>query len=512
MEFKTDGQQHVRLVYIDILHRDESLNFSMKSFNRTTFTDTLKMFDNTNKYLSSLEPKVQDEIFNIFKEVKETFLEIHDSSRVHIQLTRLIAKLFKIITFDKVKDYFNKYATVRIPPDLKDSFTGEDNELTRQLTYLRKDYYDLVILSGMLKFAAPIFGEYLEIVDKEVGSKFKEYKVYTLLSKSNIIYLESFKRLQVYVDASIEKEKRKNQSSLRTGSSIFAGLGTQELPGWLISKSIIRKLMLHEELSENSAIASIYHSIEQHINSLDKSFGGTVRDKKAPFKDNEGDKTSLAENYKIKQTISDGDLSLLSAYMDELDSIILKVEPNINRELLAICNKNLGENSFIDINTHQMTLSQWVLSSAISPRGIPALNKSSLLKALAGTQAVLWQWGFKELAILMTSVPHQGEDGFGGSVARIDNKTVQLLNELYPYHQIKSKNLNSRNTNPALKAINKMSAAIIANDWYSYSPKEMEEDVGINPKNKVIYASPDVSLQLANLIIKINETDIEYRR
>lgn len=512
MEFKTDGQQHIRLVYVDVSHKGETLNFSMKSFNRTTFFNTIKILDNTNQFVSYLDMETQDKLFDIYKKAKTAFEDIKDSERLHKKLIGLVENLFLIVSFEDMRNFYSKYIRVPVYQDLKEVYGVDDNELTKELTYLKSDYYELVILSALLKLTIPIFGEYLEIVDKEVGSKFKEYKVYSLLTNSNIINLTAFKRLQTYVMASIEKEKRKNQSNLRTNSSILSGLGTQELPGWLMSKALIRKLMLHEELSDNSAIASIYHSIEQHISSLDKSFGGTVRDKKAPFKDTDGDKSSYAENYKIKQTISDGDLALLSAYMEELNSIVFKVEPNVDPYLLNICKENINRNGHMPIHQHQVTLAQWVLSSAISPKGIPALKKSAMLNAIAGTQAILWTWGFKELSLLMTCNVYYGEESFDGGLTRIDNKLLQVLNNLYPHHQIKNKNQSVRNSNPAVITINKLSSKIITSDWLSHSPAMLEQDYGIDPNNKVIYSSPDVSIYLSNLIIKLNETDLEYRR
>lgn len=506
MFFTTDKERQNRLVYIDVNQDSdrESLNFSMRNFNRTTFKDSFTLFDNVNAFLETLPVETTSELFELYAAAKDDLDQIKDHNRLHSVLSKKIKKIFELIKYEDIYKWFNLNRNINIPADLKESFDGEDNELTKQLTYLRSDYFDLVVLSTLLKFAAPIFGVYLDIVDKEVGSKFKEHRTFGLLYNSNIVKYQVFKRLEMYINASIEKEKRKNQSNLRTNSSIFGGLGTEELPIWLLAKTCVRKLMLYEETSDNSIIASVYHATEQHISGLDKSFGGSVTKKKAPFGDTEGDKTSLAENYRIKQSISDGDLAVLSIYTDRLEEMVTKVDPTINLNLLKVCMKNINKNSNMDITTHQMTLAQWVLSKAISPRGIPALKKSSILNALAGTQALLWHWGFEELAMLVTCTEYHSDEMIASGTTRVDNKTVQHFNTLYPHHQIKSKTKNTRNTNPALKAINLMTSLIVSNSWYSSAPFELDELNNVNSKNRVIYPSSDIAIQLTELIKKLN--------
>lgn len=509
MHFKVDGAQHNRIYYIDVVQGEVSINFSMKNYARTTFFNSSTFFDNINAYLQSLPPDVRAKLFSKYVAIKEAYDEINDPARLHMVVQKLVTEIYSIVTFDNLKSWYLKHGRVTIPPDLKDSFEGEDNDLTEKLTYVKSDYYDLTILSSLLKFMAPVFGEYLDSMSDEVGVRFKEHRAFSLLVKSQIFGLEAFKRLNVYIDASLEKEKRK-PSDFKSSSAVFGGLGSSELPDWLLSKAVVRRLAIHEEKSENSIIANIYHSIDQQIKSLDKTFGGSIKDKQNyDTGKGEEDKASVVENYKVKQTISDGDLSVLSIYTNQLHDMIKIVDPLIPTELVVKCDDNLSRRNYFNISEHQITLAQWVLHKSISPRGIPSLKKTAILKAIAGAQSVLWGWGFKELALLMTCEPYVGGGMTGSPSSRLGKKYIDVFEDLYPHRQVLSKNVNVRNSNPAMIAIEKLAGNLSQSDWISYSPGELEEEMGLDPKNKVHIVSAEIKHQLADLIIRLNQRNLE---
>ncbi len=508
MQFNVDNLQPTRINQIDVVRDGVVLEFSMKTYNRTTFFNVASFFDNLNLFLKSLPEEKQELLFSKYVEVKRILEEVHESSRLHSMIQGSITEIYNIITFDELKNWFLKYGQINIPADLKERFDGEDNDLTEKLTYLRSDYYDLTILSSLLKLVSPIFGEYIDCMSKDIGTKFKEHMAFSLLVKSPLFELVPFKRLEVYIDASLEKEKRKNSSNGKSSSAVFGGLGTSELPTWLLSKAVVRKLAIYEEKSGNSIIANVYHSIDQQIRSLDKTFGGTVKDKQL-FNNQKGeeDKASIVENYKVKQEISDGDLSVLSIYVDQLHSMINIVDPTIDMNLVDICDKNLKDKTNFKISKHQITLAQWVLSKAISPRGVPSLKKSSILKAIAGAQAVLWSWGFHELALLMTCEPYYGGDTSAGNTpTRLGKRYVAIFTELYPHRQILSKNAHVRGTNPATKAIDSLAGELVKSDWTSMAPRLLEVKNNISIKGSLYYISADIKTELAELLIKLAST------
>lgn len=507
MKFTPDGHQHNNLIYADISLGGETLTFSTKPFTRMSFTDSRIFFDNVNAYLEDVTPEKQLELFLLYKEAKEIINEIKDINRIRSELMEVVRKITDIVDYDDVHSWASIYGKYTVPPDLKQEVPEPSNELNRRLTYIYSDYLHLVSLVINLKFLTPIFGDYLELVNKEIDTKFKDQSAFTLLAKSELLTSTPMERLKVYVDAYILKEHSKSQPKISMTSAIFGGLGVDELPDWLLARAVVRKLGLYEERFEkNNAVAAICTHFDQIIGRMDREFGGPIVNKERTISSSSfEDKASFAENYKIKQTISDGDLAVLSIYTDDVETLVRTVDPTVDLSLLKLCSENIENKTSMNISEHQIRLTQWVLSPAISPRGIPILNKPSLLKAIVATQTILWHWGFHELAALMTSIPYL-EEGFSSpSFPRIDNPTIKRLDALYPHRQIKSQTSTVRNSNPAMLAINKMVAMISKCDWECLSPTDLDGHLGLDPKVRIIYVNSDLPQTLASLIEKMNE-------
>jgi len=494
-----------RLSHLTITDQGKSIVFSLNTFNRTTITSPETLFENLNLFFKQ-NKVLGEKVFQHYVEIKNIIDSVTSQERLHRRLQMEIKHLFDVVTFKELKSFILLKGNITMPLDLKDVFDGEKNELTEKLTYLKDDYRDLLVLGIIFKMLVPVFGEYIEVVGKEIGTRFKEHQAFSIVYRSSILSLPAFNRLKLYIDASLEKENRRNGVEVSSSSAIFGGLGSEELPDWLLSRVIVRRIALHHEIVGDSLIANIYYTVTQQLQSLFKTFNGRINEKKASNSGSEEDNISIVETYKVKQTISDGDLAVLSIYTDQIYNMVNLIDPTINKEMIDICVRNSDCMINEDLAKFQVTITQWVLSKASPARGLNNLNKNSLLSALASTQAILWHWGFHELAALLTAVPSKNTMAMGsGSVTNVTKKYVEKFEELYPYHQLLSKNSTVRNVNPALIAINLLSGEMVKTDWNLLAPNELLNDTTqfINKNNHVI--SSEIRLMLADLILKINE-------
>lgn len=497
IEYLSNGKLNV----LRVGHKEEYQIWNVEAYNRSTFQDVNKLFENINNYFSSLKKYEQDAIWDIYKKTYVAMEEISDSVRLHQHLQGLMKKLFDIVTFDSVKKWTLGYGEVVLPDDLKNDYSPEDTtQRIRNRTYLRDDYYNLAIFSIQLKTMVPMFGEYIRRVNKEVGTKFKESQSLNLLAKTELVASDPFKRLLTYIEASIEGEEVRN-------SAILSGLGTSELPYWLLSRVIIRKVAVSEVNMGENIISNIYHSVTQQITQLDKTFNGRINSKREPDRGSEEDKTSFIENYKINQELSDGDLVMLSVYADNISNMVNKIDPTVPKNFIASSTQLARAAGEIQISQHQLVLAQWILSKAIPPRGIPLLNKRSLLNAMAATQSILWNWELYELALLMFVEPVKSS-GYGANITatRLSRKYVDMFLEVYPYYQkatVRDDNL--RQTNVACKAIDTVALPLIQSEWNYWAPNELLEKLNLSSgDNKPYVVSAEIKHNLAELLIKLN--------
>jgi len=505
MQLLVDKTFNGRLTDVNISHGESSKLWNVEMFNRSKFQNLELLFANLNGYLNTLPIESQDQMWMLYTEIFQIFDTVNDTMRLHQLLQAKIAQLYLLVSFEDLKRWVRLYGTICAPDDLKIDHQAIDSKMTQRLTYLKEDYYDLVVFSILLKLMVPVFGEAIRRIGKEVRSNFKEHYVFSLLSKSQLVSLPPFFRLRDYVEATTLNEERKDPAGYRKASAVFGGLGTSELPDWLLSKVIIRRVAIHEELTGDNVIANVYHAIDQQMFSLDKTFGGRVNKKELYNGSVEEDNASVVENYKVKQEITNGDLCILSVYMDDYLTAIAHVDPTYNPELLQICYANMEQNKHLSIGKHHITLTQWVMAKAIPPRGIPSLNKQSLLKALTITQALLWHWGFVELAALMFSEVTEST-GLKSLIppSRLVKKTVDDLAVMYPHYQLSTANsANTRTMNIAVKAINLMATELTQNDWVFLSPPSLLELIGVSDVNRAYSVSAEIRQQIAELIFKI---------
>jgi len=507
MQILVDKTFNGRLTDLTVTHRNYSAIWNGEMFSRSKFQNLDTLFSNINGYLSTLPMESQDQLWVLYDDIFKMFEEITDSFRLHGQLQAKIAQIFLLVSFEDLKRWVRLHGVVCAPDDLRVDYQVLDNQMTQRLTYLRDDYYDLVIFSILLKLMVPIFGEAIRRIGKEVRNNFKEHFVFSLLSKTMLVSLPAFYRLRDYVEAKTLNEERKDPVEYRKLSAVFGGLGTSELPDWLLTKVIVRRVAIHEERTGDNIVANIYHAIEQQMFSLDKTFGGKIN-KKRLFKEQiEEDNTSIVENYKVKQEITNGDLCILSVYMEDYTTVIYHIDPSYDPELLSVCYANMQQHTGIAISKHLITITQWVMAKAISPRGIPSLNKAALLKALAVTQALLWHWGFMELAALMFSevTPSTGIKSIIPA-SRLAKRTVDQLGELYPHYQLSLANsANTRTMNVAVKSINLLANELTQNDWLLRSPPALLKLIGVRDVNRSYVVSAEVRQQMAELIFKLYE-------
>jgi hypothetical protein len=285
--------------------------------------------------------------------------------------------------------------------------------------------------------------------------------------------------------------------------------------------ALIRRLAvgnLYPEKKEDSLIANVYNYIFKNITgSLDRHFSGRVREKR-PEAPTDGDNTSVAESYKIKQPIADGQLILLNVFADRPYDVLKKIDPEVPEDKLQMCLQTLPklQDTLIEgeINKHTLPLVQWMAHKALPPDGIMNLQLDPLLKVTLVVQAVMWHWGFYDLAALLTATPVTADDDteFVGvdTRNRLAEQLKDQLIELYPHFYRTGGNnpepleKQQRKNNPAVKAIDSLVKEISHNEWIMNCHPKLIAQTSSAQGSKRLLVPVDIKNQLANLIIKLN--------
>lgn len=493
-----------------VSHGDRKITWDLRLYYRNAVLPLDRVFEHINGYWATLPNERQDAIFDCYQEARNALNEIVDQNMMHHRLTQIVKRLYTQMPFDELRHWTSTYGRIKVPPSIKDDYSqleiSERNQNSmdyQSRTYLRGDYLDLVNLSIALRPMIPIWSEYARSDQPSVGGTFREYHAMSLLNTSHILNVDPVHRLREYIETSTPDLKTLLSAAL-------GGLGSSELPDWVMSLAIMRKLVVIELSSyedSSNIISVIYHHVRNTIKTVDRRFASRIRDKSKPSGNDDDESKSILETYKIKQEISDGDLMVLSIYTEDTLRLAQRICPEVDASKVKACGDNIRRCMSHHPTHGQLVILRWVMSQIIPPRSIDNINKTSIFTAIAASQAVLWEWGFPDLALLMTSTETRDKNGLliGGieSRSRIPKEYVEQFVDLYPHYQEKGSKDRDRQTNVACKAIDAITKDFIKCDWHVFAPASLAalgstiDDMGL------MNAPTDIKSQLSVLVLKL---------
>lgn len=511
MKVITDREGHLGdQTVANLTQRDQELKWNIKLIDKASIKPDVDIFHQINGYWSKIDMELQDKIFDCYRRIHITFDEIWETEDLARALLPLIAELCSYHKLDDIRQWMDFHSDVVMPQKLDDEFSDSHGAIgTRERTYLREDYKQLVVLSIALRPMLLVWGEYVFRTEKEHGTNWKEYKAFQLLSHSYILSADCppMVRLQRYVELSLPQTKEFD-------SAILDGISTEDFSTWVLALVVIRRLTIGDISGTDpdfNLVAFIYRYVGQKVKGHDHSFMGMVKPKipESQSGDSENNLSKL-EGYKVKQEIPAGDIAIVEHYIADVQKLALRVCPDIanNLGILHESMKSIEQLNTEHIWDPQLALVQWTLGEAVSPRAFPYLSKKSVLEAMGVAQAVLWHREHFELAGLMTAVAqsNQNELQLTGVIpqARIPTTMVDELNKLYPHARRQSgKQKSQKEKNVAVLGIDTVVKQLREHEWRLTVPPSWLPRILQNTNDRRYAVPYDIKIKMAKLAIEI---------
>lgn len=458
-----------------ISHLNDSSIWKLAEFDKSKFSSQTDLFHYNNKYLERFSPAEQNRLFAIYKEIRHIFDTGVSGNVLHNRLVPLIKELLDSHDLTRVESWIRLHTDIQYPNDLKLEYTESlFSNKTREQTYLKDDYIKLICLIFVLRLMVPIWSEFITRTKKETGNHFKEYTALQLISEANIVHSESMSKLITYVKLAIPED------SLKSGLLVF--LSSEDFPIWMLSVIVVKMLcvtdikgvVIEDETglrTVQNIVPFIYNNVKEKIKRAEIAFG-QIKDKNPESSSSDNESSSNVETYKIKQEIPSGDVVMLEYAMSNIGSIVLKLEPNIDVNLLYNALETSESLYKARIYEPQITLLQWIYKPVIPPKAIPLLTKRTVVNALAGAQAILWHRGHYELAGLVTATtvgmdPDTGEHYISGveSRSKVTKESLEELNKLFPYAKKDNSKTKSKPVNQAIAGIDRLAVKLSEYNW-----------------------------------------------
>lgn len=477
------------------------------------FGQRVELFVEVNEFISRMPKADQDALYECYARLESVYSSYggmgqsakHSSDSLDNMLADIIGDIFKIVKLQDIRDYIVGNKKIKLPAELSDEYITSDKitPLYMERTYRKSEYLDLTAVAMALRFVIPVWGTYLPISGKENSPDMKEYNGYKLLDKSELYTCDALKRLETYVRANLVESEYEL-------TIVFKFLSSDEVPIYLMALALIRKLSIAPLSAENDKdhlMKIVYNYVCGNNNRMPGAFGNNIK----PKTDNEGlsdDNGSVWCIYKMKEQISTGDLMIVQVYISDYLKAGVAIEPNLSPERIEQCVKRALALQDFDPTPAQITLCLWVMSTVIAGCVVEMFDRKTLLIAMGLSQAVLWEWGFPQLAILTTAsiIPlEEGELLPPIPRTKISQANREMLEIIYPYKLPETKRSDPVNSNnPGIRGVEEVASELFRNEWEPRCPKPLAHSYQRADVSKRVEVSSDIRDQIAECLIKLD--------
>lgn len=490
-----------------------------------------KLFTEVNDFFNYLPPSKLSVVENYYRQVQEIIgksnarfstVDTEYSAivdEITKDLTVATANLFNQVTLEDISAW-SKTLPIKVPDSIATTHSGM---YSVDGTYLVEDYKKLWCLCVAIRMMLPVWCEYINIINDVVSpSKHEVVCIGLLRDCDGIMNSDAMNKLRDYVN-----EKCKLEIS-KVSTAILNGLSRAEIPEWVISMTIVKRLGV-SEISSNEDRSHLVTSIFGYIQGiltrdLDRKNTGRVRDKFAFLtNDEDNDKHSLIEQYRVRQDITEGDVILYETYIQKyperaaLDLIKYRNIPQDQVELyLDKVRKCIAYST--TLNTVQLIQSQncilaWTVNDIVPYQLLDRLSPACFKILIGIAQGYIWYFNLPDIAVALTAHHDTSLENnllMNSPNARVSPNMHQRLSSLYKHSHPRSvtdsqsQNVNSENVgvNPIREVIRGLNNGMFT----ARAPDELWSTATSYQKSgRVIFRN--ISEQLVSLIETINEVN-----
>jgi len=489
-----------------VKHDNAEIIWSQASYTRKIIDKTIfsLMFNDINAFYKTVDAQTSDEIFKTFQKIKLVLDSLHFRGNMMTELNQLCIRLLDLHNFNDVKNWIVFKSNLSIPNVFESIFVENiDRKTTRERTYLRDEYVDLMTLSIIFKVMVPVWGALMERSKQDVDNIHKESVVFNLVNNSKLVSEPSFQKLKDYVRNNVKLE---NPNSI-----ILNGISTDDYPDYMLALTVVRKLAVTPLVFEDSKshlLTAIFKFIKQRNKPIEDS-SMPIGEKKTGEYDSEIEgKLSALERYKLKQTISVGDVAALEHSISNIFEVANRLHYGIDLNFVQECidgSKGLFYERLLD---PQMTILGWVIKPIISPRGIQYLPKEKVVQLLGLVQAILWVRGHKVLSLFSTAMVDFENDviKFSDLEAkdRLPKEMIEQLDKFYLHRRASNKASELKPVNQAILAIDRLTDDLSNFHWRSTAAQWMiNETYGENYYSRSLTLPRNFKVLAAHCVMQI---------
>jgi len=496
-------------------YKDNVVNFTIDTINKRLKDEIIPetMFKLLNGYIAYKGNAFASELYKtLLNSSNELLLQtsIRDVDPMPLHIVHDVLNMFD---FNDVYDYIKSTGLVRVPTNLADKYDKLielDEKGTREQTYLKRDYMELIALITILKSTLGIVGEYASIKsDVLAKNDYREYILFTFYASHSIFRTPAFQKVYDGIHKLIERLfSDRDNTAIRL---IERTIDKDTFPTYITAYVTIQKLLVNSELSDTDSrntVTKIYHFASNKIKLKDNA--SEVRIKHIMNgEDDSGESESVMESYRTPTTLPPGSiLEFRNEFKCPIElsrNLGLNVSDDVIYEMVDMFRK-LEEP--LPIN-ESLYLASYVFKDIIDPRAFDHLVIDELINALAVAFLYLWEKGYRDIALILSSFS-SSVDNFKVNFS-LRNKLKQNvrdeLDRIFPYKKVIVGPEGNTETSSIDETITLLSKNLMGYNLVSILPKRYLDEGNNGSRN--VLMDETIKNRLARYIIFINDGHVE---
>lgn len=358
-----------KIIKVDLVYGNEMLSWHMDTYNRTELDFPQAIFEKTNLWLAQLGAEDVERIWLSYVEISEIFNSGCDLLTAKTALIKSLEMLYHHVKVSPFLDWAYMRNLKNVPGEFRDELRPQDRE---ELTYLRKDYIELMSLAELLRFVLPVWGTFIKLFQGETGTPHKEFEAVILIGLTDVVGSSPYDRLLPYIDAIIADDPM-------CMAAIDGGVGTSDALEYMTAQALVRKIAIGETVAGSKNIIS---RVSNHVRNawikMSKNFTtgnnrlvATTKPKDSDTEEN----TSVMEQGKVKQQYSEQTLAEAIYSLTHVKVTGSKAAPAVSKKLINLCinfvmterpDITVGRQQLMGLAVHRATDPKLILEMSLS--------------------------------------------------------------------------------------------------------------------------------------------------
>lgn len=511
-----------------VCYQNESVSFSMTYYKKGRDNHDVMAaaspFLEFNEWLKTKPAQWHREIFEIYKDIKQSILEINDVNRLIGVLNKHFIKIYAKVNLDEMKHW------ITLPNTPVYVSNKKETNYDPQTTYVYQDYLDLVTYSLALRFVAPIWGDIHNRLNSEFGKDAKE--VYSMEILYDTCMVSNPEKNYICTAENRLREFIANTKlKLETNAVLVSGLSEDDFYNYLYSVIILKKIA-QGDISGNDdsyhLIAQTYFFLSNKIKQASKSYGADstqIQMKKNPVEDKKGNESNsqsvldvgfvrsrlLAdEKMFLKLAISDHQRLIQSLCPDLPEDLYLESMDNIMQMNTNYSYLSEDRQYMKPIQDVQLTITKWIVHRSVNTVIFDHLELNELINLIGLVRAILWHKGFHEFAAVISAIALQpNRDSTFVQPSYRKNLEAGLSERLAKTYDLGGITKSEKRNMSYIGCIELIHKGLFEYNWLLTLPEKWLEESNLVTREKRLILPSDIRNKIGELMLVV-ESEQEF--